>query len=99
MIVTVLLTMSVVSLHPLAGTANSGVDGGTGHGQKQALHWTARDQSKFKHTGNSGILIHINPGMIHIYFMSQLSGATSIEYIQKVVLSSIADGCVDQCSL
>jgi hypothetical protein len=35
-----------------------------------------------------GLLIHTNLGTIKIYFTPELSGTTSIEYIQKVVLEA-----------
>ncbi|KAL3785607.1 hypothetical protein HJC23_004755 [Cyclotella cryptica] len=91
-IVTVLLAMSVLTSRSLAITADRSDGDGTGHGQKQALRQAAADQSRHKLTENRGILIHTDLGTVRIYFTPQLSGATSVEYIQKVVLSSSAHG-------
>lgn len=87
--ISVLLAMSV--LYSLI-TARS-IDGGEmGHGHKEYLREGATDQIKYKHAVNSGVLIHTDLGTVRIYFTPQLSGATSIEYVQKVVLSLSADG-------
>lgn len=90
-IVTVLLAIAVLSFsRGSAGTARS--DGGEmGFGQKQSLRQTAADQSGYKKSEHGGLLIHTELGTVRIYFTPQLSGATSIEYIQKVVQSSNAD--------
>jgi hypothetical protein len=90
-IVTVLLAMSVLPFPRGSAGATSSDGGETGFGHNQSLRQTAADQSGHKHSEHGGILIHTELGTVRIYFTPQLSGATSIEYIQKVVQSSSAD--------
>ena len=93
----VLISLIVFTL-ALLKTRNSSAVKGTFPEEDKSLRQT---KTTIQDGGNEGILIHTDLGTIQIYFTPNLSGQTSVDYIQSVVadVETTEKNSCDRCNL